>query len=82
MKSRMIRNQRLERALNGIRPNATALTGRQTTMNGILRPIGVRTRSLRALKIGIRKIARMLSNVMIAPMSVLDSTKRERKMGT
>jgi hypothetical protein len=75
-------NQRLFKAEKGIKPNATAVIGRQMTMNGILLPILVWVLSLIALKMGIKNMAKILSKVMIDPIRALDSTKRARKIGT
>jgi flagellar biosynthesis/type III secretory pathway M-ring protein FliF/YscJ len=82
MNTSRISSQRLFNAEKGIRPKATAVTGRQMTINGILRPILVWVLSLMALKTGIRNMARILSKVMIDPIRALDSTKRARKIGT
>ena len=66
----------------GIRPKATAVTGRQMTMNGILRPILVWVLSLIALNTGMRNMANILSKVMMEPIKAFDSTNRARKIGT
>ena len=55
--------------------------GSRMTMNGILRPIGVSSLSLKAEVTGMRKMARMLSNVMIMPIKLLLSMYFARKIG-
>ncbi|MPM09804.1 hypothetical protein SDC9_56127 [bioreactor metagenome] len=81
-KTRTMSSQRLKRAEMGIRPKATAVTGRQMTMNGILRPILVWVLSLIALNTGMRNMANILSKVMMEPIKAFDSTNRARKIGT
>ena len=81
-KTSAIRSQREESAEKGIRPKSTAAIGSSVTMKGMRRPILVSTRSDRALKIGIRKIASTLSKVMMRPTIVLLSMKFLRKIGT
>ena len=70
-----------ESAAKGIRPKRTAAMGSRMTMNGILRPIGVSNLSLKADVTGMRKMARMLSNVMIMPIKLLLSMYFARKIG-
>jgi hypothetical protein len=77
----VIRRTRDESAANGISPNANALNGRSVIMYGILLPIRVRVLSLKAEKIGIKKMANILSRVIIVPIRAFDCIYLPKKIG-
>ena len=80
-KTSAISSTREERAENGMSAKSSAESGSSVTMNGILLPMRVDTLSLSAEESGMRKIARMLSNVMIRPMRPALSMNFPRKIG-